>query len=236
MARPKAAIRQGACVTTAPEEEMQAGRARFGLSGLVLQLRRARPQVWNHSIRVAALMRRLDAELARPFPARITKISGLLHDIGKITVPPGLLEKGRVLTEVERSTVEQHARAGAEMLGPLATVPEEAAMAAIGHHERWDGSGYPYGQKARQIPRIARLCAVADVFDAITAEDRRYRRPLPIAKAVAEIAAGSGILYDPEMAAALTAIAPDDLQRTVALPASRTITGEVLEMLERDSA
>lgn len=182
------------------------GSRSFSQRSLVARLRRSHGAVWDHSIRVAAIMALLNDRLVQSKPRRDVILAGALHDIGKLTVPPGLLDKGVMLTATERALVQQHAQAGAEMLGALDDLSDCVTAAAMSHHERWDGSGYPHALASTEIPPMARLCAVADVIDAMTADDRAYRRPQRLEDAIADILAGSGRLYDPVMAAALAAV------------------------------
>jgi len=108
-------------------------------------------------------------------------VAALLHDYGKIGVPDAILKKPGRLTREEYDIVKTHAMKSREILeqinfgGPLGVVPEIAGA----HHEKIDGSGYPQGLRGEQIPLGARIIAVADFFEAITAK-RHYRDPLPL--------------------------------------------------------
>ncbi len=123
--------------------------------------------------------------------------AGLLHDIGKITLPPGILRKPGPLDASERKIVEQHALRGAGILQDIGA-PLTAVEGARYHHERWDGSGYPFGLRAQQIPPVARAVAVADVYAALT-QDRSYRPALAPAQARREVERNAGTLFEPEM-------------------------------------
>lgn len=122
-----------------------------------------------------------------------------MHDIGKIGIADAILLKPGKLTPEERTVMQEHARIGAEILGehewPLMRMARQVALT---HHEKWDGSGYPMGLKGEDIPLVGRLCAIADVFDALTS-DRPYKSGWPIEEAVDYIKNGSGQHFDPSL-------------------------------------
>jgi HD-GYP domain-containing protein (c-di-GMP phosphodiesterase class II) len=123
-----------------------------------------------------------------------------LHDIGKIGIDDAILRKAGRLTPEEFEAMKTHTLKGAAM---LEAIPDLAPIIPIvrSHHERWDGTGYPDGLVGEQIPRLARVVAVADAFDAMTSE-RPYRQPLSFARAIAEIGDKAGVQFDPECARA----------------------------------
>jgi putative two-component system response regulator len=128
-----------------------------------------------------------------------------LHDIGKLAIPSGTLEKPGPLTEQERALMQTHTDAGARILaGNEEPMLRMAADVALAHHEHWDGSGYPQGLAGDQIPLAARIVAVADVFDALT-HDRPYKVAWSLDDARAEIAAGAGTQFDPRVVSAFLA-------------------------------
>ena len=132
----------------------------------------------------------------------------LLHDLGKIGVPDGVLLKPGPLSAGELEQMRSHPVLGERL---LATIPYlgNLARAVVGaHHERWDGTGYPKRLRGEQIPLAARIFAVADAFDAMT-NDRPYRRALPVERALAEIAAEAGRHFDPALAFAFLDRASD---------------------------
>lgn len=131
----------------------------------------------------------------------VLRFAGILHDVGKLGVPTRLLRKDGPLTEQERRVIELHPEYGHEMVRGIGFLGE-ARAAILHHHERIDGSGYPYGLTGAQIPHCARLVAVADAFDAMTST-RSYRRARPVEAAVAELRRCAGAQFDPEMVAAL---------------------------------
>lgn len=129
--------------------------------------------------------------------------SAPLHDIGKINIPDGVLNKPGKLTEEEYEIMKGHTTAGKRILENAITTVEgdnylkEARNMAAYHHERWDGKGYPEGIHGEVIPLSARIMAVADVFDALTAA-RVYKPGFPIEKALAIIEEGKGKQFDPK--------------------------------------
>ncbi|MDG4864966.1 HD-GYP domain-containing protein, partial [Streptomyces sp. T-3] len=131
----------------------------------------------------------------------VLRFAGILHDVGKLGVPTRLLRKDGPLTPEERRIIELHPEYGHEMVRGIGFLGE-ARAAILHHHERLDGSGYPYGLAGRQIPEFARVVAVADAFDAMTST-RSYRRARPIADALAELKRCAGRQFDPQMVRAL---------------------------------
>ena len=124
-----------------------------------------------------------------------------LHDVGKIAIPDRILQKTQRLTCEEFGIIRTHPEVGAKM---IRTIPylESALPYVLHHHERWDGTGYPYRLAAEAIPIEGRLTAVADAFDAMTS-DRPYRKGMPLPEAIVEIENGIGKQFDPKMAQAL---------------------------------
>ncbi len=122
-----------------------------------------------------------------------------MHDIGKIGIPDNiLLKKGRLDTD-EWAIMQSHVYVGAEILkGNNSKLLNTAVEIVLTHHERWDGNGYPKGIKGEQIPLFGRICAVADVFDALTSK-RPYKEAWPVAKAVSQIRNEKGKHFQPEL-------------------------------------
>ncbi|MFF5445096.1 HD-GYP domain-containing protein [Streptomyces sp. NPDC012888] len=133
----------------------------------------------------------------------VVRIAGILHDVGKLGVPTRLLRKDGPLTPEERRIIELHPEYGHEMVRGIGFLGE-ARAAILHHHERVDGSGYPYGLAGEQIPVLARVVAVADAFDAMTST-RSYSRARPVPVALAELERCAGAQFDPAMVAALVA-------------------------------
>nr|WSW43779.1 HD-GYP domain-containing protein [Streptomyces sp. NBC_01001] len=129
------------------------------------------------------------------------RIAGILHDVGKIGVPTRLLRKDGPLTPEERRVIELHPEYGHEMVRGIGFLGE-ARSAILHHHERVDGTGYPYGLAGEKIPVLARVVAVADAFDAMTST-RSYSRARPVPVALAELERCAGAHFDPAMVHAL---------------------------------
>lgn len=129
------------------------------------------------------------------------RLAGILHDVGKLGVPTRLLRKDGPLTPEERRVIELHPEYGHEITRGISFLGE-ARSAILHHHERIDGSGYPYGLVGRQIPEPARVVAVADAFDAMTST-RCYQRARPVPAALEELYRCAGRQFDPEMVDAL---------------------------------
>jgi len=131
-------------------------------------------------------------------------LCGLVHDVGKIGLPAGLLEKPGALTLEERRLMERHSEIGERI---LAKVEDYAEIAAIvrHHHERVDGHGYPDGLEADDIPPISRIISVADAYDAMTS-DRPYRDAMPSRVARMRLAQAVGTQFDTTVVAAFEAI------------------------------
>ena len=127
-----------------------------------------------------------------------------LHDIGKIAIPDSVLKKEGKYTEDEFRCMQKHTILGSEILEreialfPESVVLKEAKILAEFHHEKWDGSGYPHGINGEKIPLSARIMAVADVFDALTAK-RQYKEAFDFDRSVQIIINGSGTHFDPEI-------------------------------------
>ncbi len=125
------------------------------------------------------------------------RYGSLLHDIGKIGLPETILNKAGPLTPEEQEIMHVHPLLGGKICASVKFL-WPAIPLIEGHHERWDGGGYPRGLKGEEIPLFARIFAIADAFDAMTS-DRPYRAALTFDEAVAEIAAHSGRQFDPEI-------------------------------------
>lgn len=132
-----------------------------------------------------------------------------MHDIGKIGIPDAVLLKPGKLDDDELAIMRKHPVMGAKILeNSSSALIRLAHSVALYHHEKWDGSGYPFGLSAEAIPLEARIVAVADVFDALL-NKRPYKEAWPVDKTVAEIEAQSGIHFDPAVVQALLACLPD---------------------------
>ena len=166
------------------------------------------PYTYGHSNRVAnyadAVAQALQVPLER---RRWLRRGALLHDIGKLGVSNGVLDKPGKLDADEWEQVKAHARYSEEILSRLGIFSELAFVAAA-HHERLDGKGYPRGLSAEQIPLETRIITVADIFDAITAE-RPYRGAIPIPESLAIMEKERGLAIDGDCLDALKRCLPD---------------------------
>ena len=169
----------------------------------------------GHSAAVAVYARDIAARMGLPVAdQQLAHLCGLVHDIGKVGLPPGLLEKPGPLSLHERRVMEEHPVIGQ---GILEKVENYGAIATIvrHHHERIDGNGYPDGLIGNEIPLIARILAVADAYDAMTS-DRPYRDAMPPQVARLRLAQAVESQFDTSVVAAFEAIlvtATDDYRR-----------------------
>lgn len=157
----------------------------------------------EHTWRVAHMCGVLARELGMATPeVELLLRAARLHDVGKITIPDGILLKAGRLTDEEFSVVKGHARAGAALLsGSRSPMIRLAETIALTHHEWWDGRGYPQGLAGEAIPIESRVLAVADAFDALV-NDHAHRKAKSPSEAAAEVRAGSGTQFDPTVIAA----------------------------------
>ncbi|NKN32802.1 HD-GYP domain-containing protein [Marichromatium bheemlicum] len=156
------------------------------------------PYTSEHSFRVALYSELLSEQMSLPVTIhQRLHIAAHLHDIGKVGVPDGILNKPGRLTEVEKLQIQLHPRIGFDILQRLPTF-REVARIVLHHHERIDGRGYPNRLRGEQIPLESRIIAVADAFDAMTSE-RPYRRGMPADLAAEEIVRHAGDQFDPEV-------------------------------------
>jgi putative two-component system response regulator len=126
--------------------------------------------------------------------------SSPLHDIGKIGIPDAILTKPGKLTVSEFEIMKQHSTIGAKMLEGADEYPiiKMGRIIALEHHEKWDGSGYPYGKQEKEIHIFARIVAIADVFDALSSK-RPYKDAFPLDKTLMILREGRGTHFDPEL-------------------------------------
>jgi putative nucleotidyltransferase with HDIG domain len=159
----------------------------------------------GHSAAVAVYARDIAARLdLSPDEQQLVHLCGLVHDIGKVGLPAGLLEKPEALTLDERRLMETHSTIGERI---LAKVDDYADIARIvrHHHERMDGNGYPDRLRGDDIPLISRIIAVADAYDAMTS-GRPYRDAMPSRVARFRLAQAAGTQFDTTVVAAFEAI------------------------------
>jgi putative two-component system response regulator len=137
------------------------------------------------------------------------RLASELHDVGKVAIPDRILLKPGRLTASERKVMETHAEIGHRLLSDSdSELMRVAALTALTHHERWDGTGYPSGVGGEEIPLEGRIAAVADVFDALTS-DRVYRAAFPVGMALTMMDEERGRHFDPDVLDALHATFPD---------------------------
>ncbi|MCC6680726.1 MAG: HD-GYP domain-containing protein [Phycisphaeraceae bacterium] len=158
--------------------------------------------------------------IARAYAARHTgydqrwvhtlRVTCVLHDIGKVAIPDAILRKPEALTDEERHVIEQHPYFGGHTLHELQRRWGEdqflttAADICLGHHERWDGQGYPFGRNGAEIPLPARIVAIADVYDALTSR-RHYKEQMSHEQAKLMIMERSETHFDPAVVEAFLA-------------------------------
>jgi HD-GYP domain-containing protein (c-di-GMP phosphodiesterase class II) len=123
------------------------------------------------------------------------ELGALLHDVGKVRLPGGILRKPGPLDPSERELVNRHPVWGADLLERVPGLEPVATIVRF-HHERWDGTGYPDGLERDRIPIASRIVAVCDAYQAMTSA-RPYRAPLPPAAAASELCACAGSQFDP---------------------------------------
>jgi HD-GYP domain-containing protein (c-di-GMP phosphodiesterase class II) len=158
-----------------------------------------------HSLAVAIYARDIAAQLGlSEAEQQHAHVCGLVHDVGMIGLPPGVLEKPGSLTLPERRVMETHSELGGRI---LTAVPNYAEIARVTrhHHERWDGDGYPDALSGQDIPLMSRIIAVADAFSAMTS-DRPYREPMPTQVARLRLTQCVESQFDPAVVAAYEAI------------------------------
>jgi putative nucleotidyltransferase with HDIG domain len=152
----------------------------------------------RHSAAVARYAREMAIACGRPREEQeLVHTAGLLHDIGKFAFPDSILLADQRLGDDDWALVKRHPADGARVVrevegyGPVADI-------ILCHHERWDGTGYPGGVKAEEIPLLSRMISVADTYDVLTARDS-YRRPMPAEQAVAELRRSAGGQLDADL-------------------------------------
>jgi len=166
--------------------------------GLKIKDREARA----HNLRVARLCVHIGRQLSMSAgELRVLARAGLMHDIGKLGIPDSVLGKHSALDESEWSLMRTHPEMGLNLLDRTGQSSREV-LAVLYHHERLDGSGYPYGLKAEGIPVEARIVAVADTYDALTS-DRPYRKACTEAEARRVLIQEAKTRLDPRAVAAL---------------------------------
>jgi len=182
---------------------------RSTLQALTAALETRDAETHGHSERVVTFSLRLGREYGlNAVQMKSLEFGSLLHDIGKIGVPDAILRKPAKLTDEEWVRMREHPLHGQQILRGIKFL-EGAANVVAQHHEKWDGSGYPFGLKAEEIDICARIFSVADAFDAITS-DRVYRKGRSYEIALQELDDWAGRQFDPRVVEAFHRVPKDD--------------------------
>jgi len=172
------------------------------------------PATRYHSRNVAALAVRVAERMGlSPLALRDVEVAALLHDIGKTSVPDDVLAKRGPRTRAQEARYREHPVVGARIVG--ASRLRRIAPSVRGHHERWDGTGYPDGLAGTMIPLPARIVAACDAFECMVA-GRPDRAPLSMAAALQDLDQNIGAAYDPDVVEALLAVCADSTVREAA--------------------
>ena len=193
-------------VTDLKEANTRLARANVSFAAALVTTLDARDQYTaGHSAAVAIYARDIATRMdLAPEQQELAHLCGLVHDIGKIGLPPWLLEKNGPLTLDERRLMETHSAIGERILEKVDDYAEIAEIVRH-HHERWDGEGYPDKIRSDEIPLISRIIAVADAYNAMTS-DRPYRDAMPSRVARLRLAQAADSQFDTSVVAAFEAI------------------------------
>ena len=193
-------------VATARHRSKQYASLSWGvLSGLLRTLSIRDPRAARHAAAVAAFARDIAKEAGMSADEQeLAHTAGLLHDIGNFALSDRVFERGRVLTDEDWDAIRQHPVLGADMLRDLGLYGPVAEIVRA-HHERVDGRGYPDRLKADRIPEIAKILAVAEVYDTLTAHDT-YRTPVSSFQALTELRRVAGSQLDADYVEALARV------------------------------
>ncbi|MDE3032440.1 MAG: HD-GYP domain-containing protein [Acidobacteriota bacterium] len=199
--KPAETHEEAACRRALEESHIQAAQ----LLGHAVALRDHSTEA--HNIRVAWLAGRLGEALGLDRHQMQALMKGaFLHDVGKIGIPDAILQKPGPLTSEERRIMNRHPELGVELIQNIAWFTDAIPVVG-GHHERWDGRGYPRGLTGEVIPLPARVFMVVDVFDALVS-DRPYKPALPLPEVLADLEARSGGHFDPAVLRTFLPLAP----------------------------
>ncbi len=196
------------------EEAFLGGRVR----ALLVRLGDKDPSTEGHTRRVATLAVAIGEHLGLP-EGRLHELAlgGLLHDVGKLSVPNAILNKPGKLTDEEFAEIQRHPGAGRDLLTELGGFPPLVLDLVESHHERLDGRGYPNRVPAAQLDLAVRILTVADVYDALTA-DRVYREAWPAERALALLDDETGTAFDADCVAALRNVVAEDSRESDPTP------------------
>jgi HD-GYP domain-containing protein (c-di-GMP phosphodiesterase class II) len=134
--------------------------------------------------------------------------AAMLHDLGKVGISDKILHKKSKLSKEEFEEIKRHPQIGVDIIRSIHSL-RPVIPAVMHHHERWDGKGYPHGLKMLQIPLIARIISIADVYQALTS-DRPYRKAYSKEKALGIIKKGSGTQFDPDIVNSFCEVLQED--------------------------
>ncbi len=184
------------------QKEMVDEKLKEALLGLVgclcITLEAKDRRTWGHSERTARMARLLGEQMSLPLPfVSDLCLAGLLHDLGKVGIRESVLQKVEPLTEEERSHLQEHPVIGDRLLARLKPL-HSLRPGVRGHHERYDGTGYPDRLRGEEIPLAARILAVADALDAMLSE-RPYRPALSLERVQQVLLEGAGKQWDPQV-------------------------------------
>jgi putative two-component system response regulator len=196
-----------------PNQGVKMKQAATALTSFEAALDSAGSETYAHCQRTASMAVVLGRRLALSHGELLTLERGVfLHDIGKIHIPNRILKKSGLLEEAEWKVMRGHAVTGYAMLSSNSALTEAAAI-VLAHHERYDGTGYPHRLEGDDIPFGARICAVVDCFDMLTAADHSYRRPISVSEAWTYIRSQQGKHFDPVVVEAFLSISPAQWRR-----------------------
>jgi len=189
----------------------------------LVQIRQRSDSVFSHSVSVGVTSLLLGHYLSLDTNyLKKLGLGALLHDLGKIRLPHQLLEEGKELTENDKKLISLHPIWSREIIQMQPGYDFLVSLIALQHHERMDGSGYPYGLKGEDIHFLSRICACADVYDALTV-DRPYRKRFSYAEALEYLMGNSHSLFDLQVVTAMVRhIAPYPVGEVVKLTSGET--------------
>ncbi len=195
----------------------QSDTKNFGIMDFIMNMRDYDDSTFCHSLNVALICRVFSEWLHwSDEDKEMAILCGLLHDIGKLRIPEEIVKKPGKLTDEEFKIIKKHPVLGYKILEAM-DVDSRVKNAALMHHEKCDGSGYPFGIKAHQMDRFAKMVTIADIYDAMTAA-RVYRGPMSPFAVVSAFEKDGLQKYDPEMIMIfLTNVANSFLNNTVTL-------------------
>jgi HD-GYP domain-containing protein (c-di-GMP phosphodiesterase class II) len=199
----------GVALRSMQEVEQQEKMSRGILLALTRSVDAKSRWTGGHSERVADLSEAIGKELGmNTEEIQNLRVSALLHDIGKLGIPEVILDKPEKLTDDEFDLVKSHPLKGDKIIQDIPGF-EDVRLGVRHHHEKWNGLGYPDGLAGKEIPRIARILTLADVYDAIT-EDRPYRKGFTREESLQFLEDQSGLIFDPALLPAFLSLILED--------------------------